>query len=46
MEAVAQICDAHLTDGFELGENFTTSEIIDVIKEVFEELCLCQYAFI
>lgn len=36
MEAVAQICDAHLTDGFELGENFTNSDIIDVIKEVRE----------
>lgn len=34
MEAIAQICDAHLTDSFQLGENFTSHEIIDVIKEV------------
>lgn len=34
MEAVCQICDAHLTDGFEVGENFTDHTIFDVIEEV------------
>ena len=30
---LSQICDAHLTNGFNLGDNFTDSRIIDVIKE-------------
>lgn len=34
MEAVAQICDAHLTDSFELGKNFTDYSIFDIIQDV------------
>lgn len=34
MEAVAQICDAHLTSGFELGDNITSGEMINVLKDV------------
>lgn len=34
MAAVVQICDAHLTDGFEVGTNITDSTITDILKEV------------
>lgn len=34
MEAVAQVCDAHLTNNFKLGQNHTGSEIIDILREV------------
>lgn len=34
MEAVAQVCDAHLTDGFELGVNHTGNDIIDTLREI------------
>lgn len=34
MEAVSQICDAHLTDAFKLGENLTSSAIIEILREV------------
>lgn len=47
MEAVSQICDAHLTDGFQLGENFTDHTIFDLIEEVaptFEEtMFFCKW---
>lgn len=34
MAAVSQICDAHLTDNFELGTNFTDNRIYEVLKEI------------
>lgn len=34
MEAVAQICDAHLTGDFKLGDNFTDESIFDIIQDV------------
>lgn len=34
MEAVTQICDAHLVDNFKLGTNFTDASIFDIIQEV------------
>lgn len=36
MEAVAQICDAHLTSLFQLGSNNTGREIIDILREVMK----------
>lgn len=34
MQAVAQICEAHTTDGFDLAQNFTNSSVVDRLKEV------------
>lgn len=34
MEAIAQICDAHLTEKFVLGTNFTGSSMMDTLKDV------------
>lgn len=34
MEAIVQICDAHLTDGFKLGENITDESIFDIIQDI------------
>lgn len=34
MQAVAQICEAHTTDGFDLSQDFTNSSIVDQLKEV------------
>lgn len=34
MQAVAQICDAHLTGGFDLDQDMTDSSVVDTLKEV------------
>lgn len=34
MEAVSQLCDAHLAGLYELGQNTTGPEIIDILREV------------
>lgn len=34
MAAVVQICDSHLTEGFEVGKNFTDSSITDLLRDV------------
>ncbi|XP_031637927.1 pickpocket protein 28-like [Contarinia nasturtii] len=33
-KAVIQLCEAHLAENFLLGQNFTTSEIYEIIKDV------------
>lgn len=34
MRAVTQLCDAHLVDNFDLGQNFTGDEIFKTIRDV------------
>lgn len=34
MQAVAQICDAHLTSGFDLDQDTVDSSVVDILKEV------------
>ena len=34
MQSVIHLCDAHLVENFELGQNITTNAIYDVIKEI------------
>lgn len=34
MQAVAQVCDAHLTGGFDLDQDLTDSSVVDTLREV------------
>lgn len=34
MAAVVQICDSHITEGFDVGKNFTDSSITELLKDV------------
>ena len=47
MEAVSQVCEAHLTNTFEFGVNITDNKIIDRLKEVAptfnETMLLCKF---
>lgn len=47
MEAVSLICDAHLTDSFEIGGNITDNTVIDRLKEIAptfkETMLLCKF---
>lgn len=47
MEAMSQVCDAHLTDSFEIGGNVTDNKIIDIVKEIApsfnETMLLCKF---
>lgn len=40
MAAVVQICDSHLTEGFEVGKNFTDSSITDLLRDVRAHILL------
>lgn len=47
MKAMAQICDAHLTDTFKLGGEITDNRIIDLYREIAptfnETMYLCKF---
>ncbi|XP_037031858.1 pickpocket protein 28-like isoform X2 [Bradysia coprophila] len=47
MAAVVQICDSHLTDGFEVGTNFTNSSITDLLRDTApssnDTLFICKF---
>lgn len=47
MAALAQVCDAHLTDGFELGANHIGPDIIKTLRELaanFEDtMFMCKF---
>lgn len=47
MEAVSQICDTHLTDNFEFGQNITDNEITDLLRKMApsfkETMFLCKF---
>ena len=34
MEVLAQVCDVHLANSFELGQNFTDSDIVQTLIDV------------
>lgn len=47
MEAVAQVCDVHLTDNFEVGGNITDNKVIDMLRKIAptfnETMLLCKF---
>lgn len=46
MQAVSQVCDAHLTDGFDLDQDITDSSVVDTLREVYSGQYMIFYRFI